>query len=330
MNHRRKLIIALGAAALGSPLYSRAQPAAKVWRIGWLNQSARPVSLDADYLLVAFRAGMRDLGYVEGRNFLIEARFAENRVEILPGLAAELVRSNVDVVVCSGTPSIVRALQKASTTIPIVVGSGADFVRSGLVKSLARPGGNVTGVSNFAEDISAKYLELLTSMVPKLSRVAILMNPDNARHPDYIKNIQATAGSIRIILGNARSVAEIATAFSAMVKDRIGAVIVLPDPLFNQQRQQIADLATKFRIPSMCPYPQYTEAGALMSYGGNIAANYRRAATYVDKIIKGAIAGDLPIEQPTKLELVINGKTAKLLGLKTPQSLLISADKVIE
>jgi putative ABC transport system substrate-binding protein len=329
MNNRRKLIAALGAASLAAP-FAFAQPQTKVWRIGWLLQGGRPVSLDADYLLIAFRAGMRDLGYVEGKDFVIEPRYGENRIEILPGLAAELVQLNVDFIVCSGTLVMVRVLQKATTTIPIVIGSGADLVRAGLVKSLSHPGGNTTGVSSFTGDIGSKYLELLSGMVPKLSRVAILMNPDNASHPDYMKTFQAASGSMRIVSANARNAVEIDKVFSAMAKDKVGALIVLPDPVLNQQRQQIADLAVKFRIPSMCPYPQYTEAGALMSYGTNIASNYRRAAYYVDKIIKGAKPADLPIEQPTKLELVINGKTAKTLGLTSPQSLLISADKIIE
>ena len=330
MNRRRNLLIALGAAALAAPLRTFAQQAGKVWRIGFLSSIARPVSLDAHYY-GAFLRGMRELGYVEGKNLVIEWRFAEGKYERLAVLAAELVQLKVDVIVTAGTPATGVA-QKATTTIPIVMGTVGDPVGSGFVKSLARPGGNITGLSEIAVDLSPKLLEMLISMVPKLSRVAVLMNPGNSSHATRLKSIQAAAQavSVTILPAEARTAKEIENAFSMMAQKKTGAVIVMVDALFNQQVRQIAELAAKNRLPTISGLREYVEAGGLMSYGQNLADNFRRAATYVDKILKGAKPGDLPVEQPTNFELFINGKTAKALGLKIPQSLLISADKVIE
>jgi len=326
---RRDLLIALGAGALAAPFASFAQQG-KVWRIGFLSQRDRPDSLDTD-TCGAFPRGMRELGYVEGKNLVIEWRFADNKVERLPSMASELVRLKVDVIVAQGAPAI-SAAQKATTTIPIVIGSTADPVGSGFVKSLAHPGGNTTGLSTASGDVSSKYLEMLLSMVPKISRVAVLMNPDSASQFPILKIVQATAQktNVRILSVEARTPAEIDNAFSVMIRENAQALIVLRDALFNQQVHQIAELATKSRLPSITAVREYVEAGGLMSYGTSLSDAIRRAATYVDKILKGAKPGDLPVEQPTKFELFINRRTAKALGLTIPQSLLISADKVIE
>ncbi len=330
MNTRRKLLVALGASALTAPLSSLAQQQGKVWRIGFLAQ--RHVEfLDSDFQYGPFRPSMRELGYVEGKNLVIELRSAEGNSERLPGLASELVNLKVDVIIAGGTPAT-RAAQKATTTIPIVMVSVGDPVGTGLVKSLARPGGNITGLSNLSVDIGPKRLEMLLTMVPKLSRVAFLVNPSNTANMKTLESVQA-AGKKRgvTILGvEARTPQEIDNAFSLMRQQNAGALIVGLEGLFNQQKSQIAELTAKHRLPSITGDRIYAEAGCLMSYGTNLADIFRRAATYVDKIFKGAKPGDLPVEQPTKFELVINGKTAKALGLKIPQSLLISADKVIE
>lgn len=330
MNNRRKFLFALGAGALAAPLSSFAQQQGKVWRVGFLAHRSRPASLDSDFY-GAFPRGLRELGYVEGKNLVIEWRFADGKVERLPDLAAELVRLKVDVIVTSSTPTT-SAAQKATTMIPIVMGPVADPVGSGFVKSLARPEGNITGLTNILVDISPKHLEMLLSMVPKLTRVAVLINPDNSSNIPMLKSVQAAAQrtSVKILPVEARSPQEIESAFSTMARQNTGAGIVMLDPFFFQQRRQIAELARKHRLPSISATTEYAEAGGLMGYGPNLADIYRRAATYVDKIFKGAKPGDLPVEQPTKFELVINGKTAKALGLIIPQSLLISADKVIE
>ena len=330
MNTRRKLIIALGTSALAAPFGPFAQQQGKVWRVGFLSGRSRPASLDSD-IFGAFSNGMRELGYVEGKNLVIEWRFAEGMYERLPTLAAELVKMKVDVIVPAGTPMIIAA-QKATTTIPIVFGGINDPVGSGFVKSLARPGGNITGLSNISVDISAKHLEMLLGMVPKLSRVAVLVNPDNSSHAMVLKSVQSAAQrtNAKILPAEARTAPEIEKVFSAVAGAKAGAVIVAGDALFNQQVRQIAELAAKHRLPSVGAIREYVDAGGLMSYGPSITESYRRAAIYVDKILKGAKPGDLPIEQPTKFELIINGKTAKILGLTIPKSLLISADKVIE
>ena len=330
MNNRRKLLVALGAGALAAPLGSFAQQKGKVWRVGFL-ASRRVAVLDSDSTYGSFPQGMRALGYVEGKNLVIELRSADGKSEHLPGLAAELVRLNVDVIVVAGSPAT-SAAQKATTTIPIVMGSIGDPVGSGFIKSLARPGGNITGLSNIAGDLSPKHLEMLLSFVPKLSRVAVLVNPTNSSHSTILKGIQAAASrvGVNILPLEAGNPQEIENAFSMMAQQNAGAVIVALDAFFLQQGRQIAELASKNRLPSVSGSREYAEAGGLISYGQNIADHFRRAATYVDKILKGAKPADLPVEQPTKFELLINRKTAKALGLTIPQSLLISADKVIE
>ena len=330
MNNRRKLLIALGAGVLAAPLGSFAQQQGKIWRVGVLSARRRPASLDSDYY-GAFPRRMSELGYVEGRNLIIEWRFADGEYERLPGMAAELVKLKADVILALGPPGAVAA-QKATTTIPIVFVVSTDPVAAGLVKSLARPGGNITGLSNLAGDLSPKHLEMLLAMVPKLSRVAILLNPANSAHAAVLKNLQEAAqkAGIKALPVTAQTPTEIETAFSTMHRENAGAVIVALDPLFIQQVPQIAAQATKHRLPSIFANREYAEIGGLMSYGQNQVDIYQRAAGYVDRIFKGGKPGDLPVEQPTKLELLINSKAAKALGLTIPPSLRISADKVIE
>ena len=330
MNNRRKLLVALGASALAAPFASFAQQQGKVWRVGFQISRSRPVSLDSD-IYGAFVRAMRDLGYVEGKNLVIEWRFGEGRSELFPVLAAELVRLKVDVIVCAGTEST-RAAQKATSTIPIVMAIAPDPVGSGFIKSLAHPGGNITGLTTISSELGPKHLEMLLAMVPKLSRVAVLMNPTNASSAAALKRVQTAAQtrSVRIMPMEARSPQEIETAFPIMIKEKAGAVMMLQDGVLNNQVRQIAELAAKNRLPSIYHTGAFAEADGLMSYGSIQADLFRRAATYVDKIFKGAKPADLPVEQPTKFELFINGKTAKALGLKIPQSLLLMADKVIE
>jgi putative ABC transport system substrate-binding protein len=330
MNNRRKLVIALGASALLAPLGSFAQPQGKVWRIGFL--SARHVDfLDSDVYYGPFRQGMREFGYVEGRNLVIEWRSAEGNSEHLPSLATELANLKVDVIVAGGTPAT-SAAQKATTTIPIVMGNIGDPVGFGFVKSLARPAGNITGLSAMAGDISLKQLEMLLGMVPKLSRVAVLVNPSNTATIKVLERVQVEAQKrgVKILRAEARTPQEIDNAFSLIRQQNAGALIVLPEGFFQQQKDQIAELTAKHRLPSVAQDRIFSEAGILMSYGPRLTDQYRRAAYYVDRILKGAKPGDLPIEQPMTLELVINRKTAKALGLTIPQELLVRADKVIE
>jgi putative tryptophan/tyrosine transport system substrate-binding protein len=327
MTTRRALMV-LGASAFAAPFAAIAQQPGKVWRVGFL--LGRHLDfVDTDYSYGPFRQGMRELGYVEGKNLVIEWRSAEGKPERLAALAAELVNLKVDVIVTGGAPPA-HAAQKVTATIPIVLGGGGDPVRDGLVKSLARPGGNITGLSNLNADIGPKLLELLISMVPKLSRVVVLGNADNTNLS--LKGIQTAAQrtSIRILPSYASTVPEIEQAFAAMARDRAGAVMVLREPFLNQQTRLIAQQAARYKLPAIAGLREFADAGGLMSYGSSITEQYRRAATYVDKIFKGAKPGDLPVEQPTKFELVINGKTAKTLGLTIPYALRISATQVIE
>ena len=339
MNIRRKLIAAAGAGALTAPLASLAQPppapAGKIWRVGFLASPGRPVDLDAHYY-GAFKHGMRELGYVEGKNLIIEWRWAEGDAKRLAGLAAELLRLKVDLITTAGNAAA-SAAQNATATIPIVMGSSADPVDNGLIKSLARPGGNMTGLSDLGGELAPKRLEMLLAMTAAARsgapRIALLLldtgGTSSLRTRDSVVAAGKTLGAT-ILPFVAATAAEIETAFAAMRAQKAGALIVMLIPFFQQQREQIAQLALKHQLPSMTADRQYPEAGCLMSYGPNLADNFRRAAYYVDKIFKGAKPADLPVEQPTRIELVINGKTAKALGLKIPQTLLISADKVIE
>jgi putative ABC transport system substrate-binding protein len=315
---------------LAVPRGSLAQQLSKVARIGFLYYGSRQSSLDTGRYN-AFVEGMRKLGYVEGTNFIIEARFADGKLERLPALAAELVRLKVDVIVTQGTP-VNRALQHATTTIPVVSTLTTDPVGDGFAASMARPGGNITGLSISAADLGPKLLELLKAAVPKLSRVAVLLHPENAAHPPRLKRIMSAAQKvgIQVVLAEAGTVQEIEHEFAMMTKERANAAIILADGFFVQESRSTAAQALKHRLPSISQSREYAEAGGLMSYGPNLVDNFRRAATYVDKILKGAKPGELPFEQPTRYSLVINHKTAMALGLTIPQALLLQADEVIQ
>jgi putative tryptophan/tyrosine transport system substrate-binding protein len=274
---------------------------------------------------------MRDLGYVEGKNLIVEWRFADGKFERLPGQAADLVRLKVDVIVAVASPAI-GAAQKATTTIPIVMATTGDPVGSGFVKSLARPGGNITGLSNMSGDIGPKLLDVLHSVVPKLSLVAVLVTPTSTTYRAISESVRAAAqkAGIKTLVAEASSPQEVESAFSLMARENADAVIVGASTFFTLQKQQVAELALKYRIPSMFGNPGNVEAGGLMSYGYKPTENYLRSANYVDKILKGAKPGDLPVEQPVTLELVVNLKTAKALGLTIPQTILLRADEIIE
>ena len=329
MNTRRKLVIAIGAGAL-APRASFAQAPGKVWRVGFLAQR-RVDFVEADSIFGPFTQGMRELGFVEGGNLAIIWRSAEGNIERLPELAAELARLNPDVLVTNGTPASLAA-QKATATIPIVMVNVADPLATGLVKSLARPGGNSTALSTIGSELGPKLLEILRTMVPKASRVAVLVNPANPVTAPTLQNILAAAQKLDLKIQpiEARTPQEIANGFAAMARQNAGALLVSLDPFLVQQKSQIAELAAKHRLPSIAGHGEYAEAGGLMIYGQSIRENYKRAASYVDKIFKGAKAGELPVEMPTKFEMIVNLKTAQALGIKVPQSILIQATRVIE
>ncbi len=316
---------------LAAPLTAEAQQAAKVARIGYLG--ANPAA--APHLREAFRQGLRDLGYVEGRNLVIEYRDAEGKLERLPALAAELVALNVDVIFAEGGTRSALAAKQATRTLPIVFAAVGDPVASGVVTSLARPGGNVTGTSVLAPELVGKGLELLTQAVPGVSRVAVLRQPGavpERTEKDVLKGAEVAgrALGVRLQFVEALGPADVDRAFSDMTRARADALTVLPSAMFFFERRRLVDLAAKHRLAAVYPWREFVDAGGLMSYGANIADLYRRAATYVDKILKGTKPGDLPVEQPTKFELVINLKTAKALGLTIPPSLLGRADHVVE
>lgn len=327
---RRRFLQTLAITLIPCALTAAAQPKVKVWRVGFLSARARPDSIANDYY-GAFPQRLNELGYVEGKNLTIEWRFAAGDYERLPKLAMELVQASVDVIMALGPPAV-EAARRATTTIPIVIVVSNDPVDAGFVKSLARPGGNITGLSNLAGDISPKHLELLKATAPQLARVAVLTNPGNMAHTAMLKSVEDAAQRIgvRVFQAKAQTPAEIERAFASMIRERASAVMVGLDPLFIQQQRQIASLAAKNRLPSIFANREYAEAGGLMSYGQNQTDIYRRAATYIDKIFKGARAGDLPVEQPMTFELVVNLKTAKAIGLTMPPEIMVQATRVIE
>jgi len=329
MTTRRRFLIAL-AAVLAVPRRSSAEPPSRVVRIGFLNLASRQFTLDSDRYH-AFVQGMRELGYVEGKNFTIEARFADGNAERLPALAGELVRLKLDVIVVGGVAAV-RAVHLATTTIPVVVAVTTDPVGEGFAMSIARPGGNITGLSLTAADLGPKHLELLKAAVPKLSRVALLLHPENPGHPLQLKRIMSVAQRIdvEVLLAEAGTTPDIEHEFALMRKKRADAIIILPDALFIQELRFIAAQAFAHRMPSISALPDYAELGGLMSYGTSLVDNYRRAATYVDRILKGANPGVLPFEQPTRYRLVINRTTSLALHLTIPQALLIQADQVTQ
>jgi putative ABC transport system substrate-binding protein len=326
---RRTFISGMTVGLLAAPRAVEAQSAGNVYRVGYLSATSKTSSPG---ILEAFRQGLRELGWVEGQNIVVEYRWAEGRLDRLPDLAAELVRLRVDVIVASPTPGALAA-KSATRTIPIVAVSLTHPVELGLVASLARPGGNVTGLSySVGADIFGKDLELLKEVAPRVRRVAVLSNTDSPARPLTIKNVNAAARSLglQLQLVEARGPEGFDGAFAAMAKERAGALLVVQDPAFIPHRARLIDLAAKNRLPSIFTQRADAEAGGLMSYGPSLSDLYRRAGTYVDKILKGAKPGDLPIEQPAKFELIVNLKTARALGLTIPQSLLQRADQVIE
>ncbi len=304
---------------------AQAQQPKKVPRIGYL--TAGPLSAQSARI-EAFRQGLRELGYVEGKNIVIELRFGEGKSERVPALAAELVRLKVDIIVSAG-PTVTRAAKEATATIPIVMAQDTDPVGNGFVASLARPGGNITGLSTLYPEISGKQLELLREIVPRLSRVAVLGSSTEPANTQSLREVELAAGAFGVKLQylDVLDRKDIETAFRAASKGRADAVLVLAGAVFSPQRTQIADLAAKSRLPAI---GVATEAGGLMTYGVSFNDLYRRAATYVDKILKGAKPADLPVEQPTKFEFIINLQAAKQIGLTIPPNVLARADKVIK
>ena len=322
------LAVVLSLSLVLAVLAAEAQPAGDVHRIGYLSTSSATATPG---YVEAFRQGLREFGWSEGQNLVIDYRFAEGRVERLPALAAKLVQLKVDVIVAAATAATVAA-QNATRTIPIVMVSVSDAVRLGLIASFARPGGNATGLTwSVGLEFGGKLLELLKETLPKVRRVAILWNPGNPAHEAAVGELRAAARSLRVQLQllSVRGPEEFDGAFATMAKEHAEALLVVSDPMLNLNAARLADLAAKNRLPSMHGMRGNVEAGGLMSYGPNNVALYRRAAFFVDKILRGAKPGDLPVEQPTKFELVINLKTAKVLGLTIPQSFLVRADEII-
>ena len=319
-------LISLAVGLLWAPLAGQVQPPAKVGQIGFLLRGSPQAEN-----LGAFRQGLRELGYVEGQNIAIQQRSAYGMHDRLPSLAAELVRLKVDVIVVDGTLTAIAA-KAATPTVPIVFTLAGDPVGSGLVASLAQPGGNVTGLSNVAAELGGKQLQLLKEAVPAVSRVAVLYNPLNPATTPMLRGTEEAARSFAVQLQalKVRTPNELASAFPAMVRGRADALVVLPDALFITEQAQLLTLAAKNRLPAMYQQREIVEAGGLMSYGPNFPAQFRRAATFVDRILKGTKPADLPVEQPTKFELVINLKSAKALRLTIPQSVLARADQFIE
>ena len=329
MTTRRTFIATLAGGLLAEPLTAEAQQAGKVPRIGYLATQHREAQ---SYLIEAFEGGLREKGYTPGRDIVIEYRFADGRVERLPELAAELVRLKVEVIVTGVNPGSIAA-KKATATIPIVMAGSFNPVEDGLVASLAHPGGNVTGLTlDAGAEILTKRLQLLKEIDPKLSRVAALSGIGMSYNPSQVKVLEDAGRGfgITIVPVGFRGADDLSEAFSEIRRSRAGGLIVFGGPLPLDQRARIADLAVKNRLPAIAPDGIYVRDGGLMSYGASVADQWRRAAGYVDRILKGAKPGDLPIEQPTKFELVINLKTAKALGLTIPPSLLGRADEVIQ
>ena len=331
MTMRRRSVLGLGVTALMAWIAVFAQPTARTYRIGFLTPRSAPVSGNTDAFSEAFERGLRERGYVAGQNLRVEWRYADGNYERLNSLADELVRLNLELIVVYGTAAAV-ALKRVAGTLPIVITAAVDPVGSKLVDSLARPGSNVTGLSAIGGDLSAKHLELLKTLLPTLASVGVLTHPDNPAHLGVIENVRAAAQQLGIVVVpvSARAPNEIDAAFAAMVHARAGAAIVATDAFFSGQGQRLAGLSIRHRIPTISTYREHVIAGTLMSYGQNIAAFHALAATYVDRILKGAKPADLPMEQPTRMELLIRRSAAKSLKLAVPQELLLRANEVIE
>jgi putative ABC transport system substrate-binding protein len=325
---RREFITAIATTAAAWSLGARAQQRGqKLWRIGHLIGGTQAVSSRVSVGLIE---GLRDLGYIEGRDYVVEYRYAEGNYDRFPDLAAELVRLNVDVVVL-GTPAAIPAMRKATSTIPIIMAVVSDPVGNGFVSSLARPGGNITGLATSHETTTAKQIELLSEILPQLSRVGILANPDSPTVPNLVgARGAAQQAGIELLQVDARNADEIDAAFAKFSHQRVAAVVVIPDAVFALHRKRIADLAMKDRLPTTFGHREYVVDGGTLSYGEDIKYFLRRSAILVDKIFKGAKPADLPIEQPTRFFLTVNLKTAKVIGLDLPESFLLRADEVIE
>jgi putative ABC transport system substrate-binding protein len=328
----RRAFVAGGFGFLAAPFAAAAQPSGRIPRVGYLSGGWRgdPPHVAGE----AFRQGLRDLGYVEGRSLTLEIRFAEGRLDRYPALVTELVRLPVDVIVAPGTAAA-QAARKATSTIPIVIVLAGNPVGDGLIKSFARPGGNVTGTTSVSPEMGGKYLELLREAVPTVSRVAVLWNPLSPPHVRLVKETEAAGRTLGLSVQpvSAQRPDELDGAFAAMARGAADGLIVLSDPMFDGSRRErfrIAELVAKGRLPTLYSIRELTQEGGLMSYGPNQPALFRRAAGYVDKILKGARPADLPVEQPTKFELVINLKTAKALGLTIPPTVLARADELIQ
>jgi len=322
---RRSILVTLAFGAVGASHAQRPSP--RLVRIGYLDTSSASI---ASVRLDRLRAGLRDLGYAEGRNIAIETRWAESAYERLPALAGDLLEQKLDVVVAAG-PAAIQAVRQATTTVPIVFAASGDPLSFGFVGNLSRPGGNVTGVSSVGADLSYKYLEILREAIPNLAAVAVLMNPGHPGHLDCLRNIlTASREAVRVVPIHAANADQIEAAFGAIKQGRAQALIVPGDGLFFAQARRIARLAVAQRLPTLFSTREPVQAGGLMSYGPNLAEQFYRAATYVDKILKGANPGDLPVEQPTTFELVINLATAKAIGLTLRQALLLRADVLVE
>jgi putative ABC transport system substrate-binding protein len=324
MNNRRKIILALGASAFAAPLSTYAQT--KVWRVGYLLEYDAPVrNIDA------FKAGLRELGYVEGRDYAIELHSAKADIARLPALAAELIALKVDVILVGGTPSAMAA-RNATREIPLLITTVGDPVRTGLAAALSRPGGNVTGLTALVTDLYTKRLDLLRQMLPGMRRVGFLHDPDNAASALGFTQFEADCGKFgfKSLRAPVRKAADIAAAFNTLKRDKAQGLIVASSGTNMASREDIVELAARHRLPTVYSAGLFAEAGGLLSYAPNEADLYRRVAAYADKIFKGAKPGDLPIEQPTKFELVVNMKTAKVLGIKIPGSVLVQATRVIE
>jgi putative tryptophan/tyrosine transport system substrate-binding protein len=327
MDYRRRLLMLAIALSVHGAAWAQ-KP--KQWRIGFLSPRF-PATPDDPDVYAAFLDGMRKAGYVEGRNVVIEWRYAEGKLDRLPALAEDLVRSKVDVIVTAGTPAS-HAAQQATSTIPIVIGSATDLVASGFVASLARPGGNITGLSLNVVDVSPKHIELLKDVRPELKQLAVLVNLSHTAHPGTLARVRAAAqrASIKVLALDARDAEGIERAFGSIAREGAQGLIIVADTVFMQQRRQIAELAVRHRVPSVFTDRRFPEAGGLMSYGQSLDENFRRAGTYVDRILKGAKPGELPVEQPMIFYLSVNRATAAKLGLKLPADFLSRANEVFD
>jgi putative ABC transport system substrate-binding protein len=325
---RREFIALLSGAAAAWPLAARAQQRAKVAHIGYLGLVSASWHTPR---ITAFRAGLRDLGYAEGKDIVIEFRWAEGRYDQLPALAAELVRLNVDVIVTHTVPGAIAAKQ-ATSTIPIVITAASDLLAFGLVESLARPGGNLTGLSFFNAELVAKRLELLKELAPSLAKAAVLLNADNqAGNQLILRELEPTAKALKVELltFEARGPGDFEGVFEAMISQQIGAAVLHEDPMLNANSKAIVDILARHRLLA-CGFPEFAAAGGLMAYGVDLPEMDRRAAVFVDKILKGAKPADLPVERATKFTMIVNLRTARAMGIDMPTSILLRADEVIE